>query len=163
MLQRGHSENFKVKRQTYRDCTVCEEWHLFSTFRKWMEIQDYEGKELDKDLLFPQNKIYNPEACVFVSAMVNSFMLERGASRGKYKIGVIWDKSTGKFMAQCRNPFIGKGDTVGRFLTEQDAHEAWLARKLEYAYALAAIQTDERVAKALIDRYENWQDTSKAA
>ena len=29
-------------------------------------------------------------------------------------------------------------------------------RKLELAYELAAIQTDERVAKALIDRYTNY-------
>lgn len=35
----------------------------------------------------------------------------------------------------------------------QEAHEAWLKRKLELAPLLAAEQEDPRVAEALINRY----------
>lgn len=35
----------------------------------------------------------------------------------------------------------------------QEAHEAWLKRKLELAHLLAAEQEDPRVAEALINRY----------
>jgi len=156
MLQRGYSEKLKVKRPTYRDCTVCEEWHLFSKFRCWMETQDWEGKELDKDLLIQGNKVYSPETCVFVSAQVNSFMTDSGAARGQYKIGVSWHKIRSKYQANCNNPFTHKKEYLGLFETEDMAHQEWLARKLEHAYVLAATQTDERIAEALIGYYENY-------
>ena len=42
------------------------------------------------------------------------------------------------------------------FRSQIEAHQAWLKRKLELATLLAAEQTDERVAKALIARYTNY-------
>jgi glutaredoxin 1 len=39
---------------------------------------------------------------------------------------------------------------------ELEAHQAWLKCKQEVALEFAAEQTDPRVAKALIDRYENY-------
>lgn len=43
----------------YHDVVVCEEWLLFSNFKSWMETQDWEGKELDKDI-FGDGKLYSP-------------------------------------------------------------------------------------------------------
>lgn len=157
MLERSYSEKVKANNPTYKDCIVCDEWLTFSSFRDWVEQQDWEGKHLDKDLLVPGNKVYSPETCVFVSRQVNTFLTDCGAARGEYKIGVCWDKSSRKFQSRCNNPFTGKQEHLGLFTCEQEAHEAWLAKKLEFAIALAAIQSDERVAKALIDRYENYR------
>lgn len=42
--------------------------------------------------------------------------------------------------------------------TAELAHKAWLQYKLEQARILATKQTDVRVAKALIDRYENYHN-----
>ena len=153
MLSRCYSAKAQDKRPTYRGCTVSEEWLTFSNFKAWMEKQEWEGKHLDKDLLFEGNKVYSAETCVFVTPMVNSFTLDSGASRGEWLIGVHWDKEKEKFRAQCCNPFTKKIEKLGRFTSEQQAHEAWAKRKLELARELAAIQTDPRVAKALIDRY----------
>jgi hypothetical protein len=47
---------------------------------------------------------------------------------------------------------------MGLFLVEEEAHQAWLDKKLEHAYALAAVQEDERVSKALIDRYKTYEN-----
>jgi hypothetical protein len=163
MIKRGYSKNLKIKRPTYQDVVVCEQWHRFSSFKSWMEQQDWEGKQLDKDLLVKGNKVYSPEACVFVSAMTNTFMLDCGASRGKYKIGVSWCSRDKIFRAQCSNPLLCKSEYLGLFTDENKAHEVWLAKKLEHAYALAAIQTDKRVAKALIDRYENYNGVTNEA
>lgn len=88
--------------------------------------------------------------------MVNSFTLDRGNSRGEHKIGACWHKATGKYTANCSNPLTGRLEHLGLFLSEDEAHKAWLDKKLEHAYALASLQTDERVAKALIDKYENY-------
>ena len=156
MLQRCYSIKYQERYPTYRGCSVTEEWLTFSNFRAWMEKQDWQDNQLDKDLLFEGNKVYSPEACVFVTRMVNMFTIDSKASRGEWLIGVYWNKSTGKFLAQCSNPFTKKSEYLGYFTCELEAHSAWLTRKLELAKELAAIQEDPRVAEALIDRYSNY-------
>ena len=89
--------------------------------------------------------------------MVNTFTIDRGAARGEWLIGVIWNKSAEKFQSTFGNPFTKKSEHLGYFTHEQEAHEAWLKRKLELAKELAAIQVDPRVAEALINRYSNYK------
>lgn len=157
MLRRCYSAKNQERQPTYRGCSISTEWLVFSNFKSWMEKQDWEGKQLDKDLLFEGNKVYNSETCVFVTQMVNLFTTDRGAARGGQMIGVCWDKNAGKFQSSCCNPFTKKRDYLGLFTCEQQAHNAWLKRKLELAHLLAAEQEDPRVAKALIERYSKMQ------
>ena len=156
MLQRCYSSKFQERNPTYKGCSVSEEWLTFSNFRRWMETQDFEGMQLDKDILFNGNKVYSKETCVFVSRVVNMFTTDCGASRGEWLIGVYWNKGVGKFQSRCRNPFTKKQEYLGYFNCELEAHQEWLKRKLEFATLLAVEQTDDRVAKALIDRYTNY-------
>lgn len=160
MLKRCYSTKLQETHPTYKGCSVSEEWLTFSNFRRWMESQDFEGKHLDKDLLFVGNKVYSAETCVFVPKEVNLFTIDRGADRGEWPIGVYRHKS-GKFQAECNNPFTKKGEYLGLFTCELEAHQEWLKRKLELAHLLAAEQTDERVAKALIERYTNYNVTGE--
>lgn len=153
MLNRCYSSKYQDSYPTYKDCTVAAEWLTFTNFKAWMEKQDFEGKHLDKDLLFEGNKIYSADSCVFVTQTVNKFANDHGAKRGSWQIGVCWNKARKMFQAQCRNPFTKKREYLGLFTCELEAHEAWLKRKLELAHELASIQTDPRIAKALIDRY----------
>jgi len=156
MLMRCYSDKYQEKYPTYKGCSVSEEWLTFSVFKCWMERQDFEGNQLDKDLLFSGNKVYSEETCVFVTSMVNSFTIDRGNDRGECLIGVYWNKGAGKFRASCRNPFTKKQEHLGYFTCEVEAHQAWVKRKLGLAHLLAAEQTDKRVAKALIERYTNY-------
>lgn len=152
MVARCYSDNWPA----YKDCSVVDSWLRFSNFKSWMEQQDWEGKELDKDILYPGNKIYSPDRCVFIDAKVNSFVIDSEAARGSYPLGVFLEKRTGNFEARCKSVVTGKQEYLGQFKTPEEAHGAWLAFKLKQAYILANQQTDERVAKALIDRYENY-------
>lgn len=157
LLKRCYSAASLKKNPSYRGCTVCEEWLLFSNFRKWMIGQNWEGMQLDKDILFEGNKIYSPETSVFVTSQVNTFLLDCRESRGEFPIGVTLHNSTGKYVSRCGNPFTRERDYLGLFICPQEAHNAWLCKKLDHAYSLAALQDDPRVAKALIDRYENYK------
>ena len=157
MLERCYSTKYQERQPTYIGCTVSDEWLTFSNFRAWMMAQDWEGKQLDNDLLFEGNKVYSDKTCVFVSEVVNKFTLDRGAARGDCLIGVTWHKRAGKFQSQCSNPFTKKIEHFGLFDSEQEAHEEWLTRKLELAKELSAIQADPRVAEALINRYSNYK------
>ena len=80
----------KELRPFYKDITCCQEWLIFSNFKSWMKQQDWEGKQLDKDLLIYQNKIYSPETCVFVDRKINQFLVKSNNSRGKYPLGVSY-------------------------------------------------------------------------
>lgn len=158
MLERCYSEKYQDRYPTYEGCIVSKEWLTFSNFRNWMMTQDFHGKQLDKDLLIEGNKIYSAETCVFVTGAVNKFTTDCGASRGELLIGVGWHKRSCKFQSLCSNPFTNKQEHLGYFACEQEAHEAWLKRKLELARELAAIQTDQRISKALIDRFTNYSN-----
>lgn len=153
MLKRCYSEKCQTKNPTYIGCSVCKEWLTFSNFKSWMEKQDWEGKELDKDLLVQGNRLYSPEKCIFIDKIVNIFTIDRGNDRGEWPIGVSLHKSSGKLKAQCGNPFTKKYEHLGLFSSPQQAHQAWRKRKHELACQLADLQTDERVANALRTRY----------
>lgn len=154
MLSRCYSEK---SYPTYTGCFVFEPWLRLSVFKAWMELQDWQGKQLDKDLLVKGNKVYSPDTCLFLEPRVNGFLVEHNKRRGKYPLGVSLDKRSNKFTAQCSSVESGKNTNLGRYDTPEEAHKVWLDFKLKQAYILASQQTDERIAKALIDRYENYK------
>jgi hypothetical protein len=154
MLQRCYSKKFQEKRPTYVECLVNGDWHLFSNFRAWMLSKDWQGKQLDKDIIFIGNKIYAPETCTFVDGMTNSFILDNQSSENSSLIGACWNKRDKVYSARCRNPFTKKREHLGLFDCEIEAHLAWKKRKHELALQLANLQTDDRVAAALRTRYQ---------
>lgn len=156
MLQRCYSTVYHKRQPTYVDCFVDTPWLRFSTFKNWMLTQNWEGNELDKDILNKGNKIYSPDNCVFVSKQINTFLSERQAERGEYPIGVGLHKASGLFRARCGDTMGGRKN-LGYFSNPEDAHRAWLAYKLEQAKILALKQTDPRVAEALVKRYEDYK------
>lgn len=152
LLQRCYSEVYQKNKPTYIGCSVCEDWLTFSKFKAWMETQDWEGKQLDKDILFPGNKVYSPETCVFVSREINNFLTEGKSSKGLYPIGVSFDRSSNKFRSQCTINAIPTH--LGSFDTPEEAHIAWKSKKLALALQIASKQSDSRTAQALIERYQ---------
>ena len=154
MMERCYSKKLHAERPTYADCEVSDSWKRFSVFREWMAAQDWEGKQIDKDILFPGNTIYSADRCVFVSAKLNSFLTGRDSARGLYPIGAVKDKKTGKFLSFCNNPFSGDQEYLGSFLAPEDAHKAWKKRKHQLSCIYADQQSDDRIAKALRIRFE---------
>ena len=153
MLERCCSERFKNKYQTYNDVTCSKEWLTFSNFKSWMETQDWEGKDLDKDLLVYQNKIYSPETCCFLDHNINTFLLTNGKTRGKYPLGVSFSNRDHLYMSRVK---IGHGEIkyLGCFKNPQDTHKAWQKAKAALAFDLALNQTDERIKQGLMRVYE---------
>lgn len=153
LLDRCYNQNRQNRQPTYKDCTVCDEWLTFSNFKAWMEQQDWEGKHLDKDLLYPDNKVYSPDTCCFISQALNNFLVESDKLRGEWPLGVCWDKQHLKFRAVCRNPFTKKLTYIGLFSSSDQAHYAWVLCKANFAQILAEQEPNDRVANALRNRY----------
>lgn len=135
MLKRAYSAKHHAKQQTYSGVKVCDEWHSLMSFREWWLDHHVDGYELDKDILSDAG-VYSPETCIFVPQWLNSFITDRGASRGELPIGVDYRKSASRFRAQCGNPMSKKQEHIGYFNTPEEAHLAWRARKLELALEL---------------------------
>ena len=153
MIHRCYSPLCLRKRPSYAGCFVVTEWLTFSVFRAWMRQHDWKGKQLDKDILVPDNKVYSPDACVFVSHALNSFLNDHGSSRGEWPLGVTWFDRAGKFAAMCCDPFLRKRQFIGYFDCPDAAHAAWRAYKHQLASRYADTQTEPRVANALRTRF----------
>lgn len=153
MLERGYSDKYKAKNPTYNDVTVCDEWLSFSNFERWFNDHYIEGYHLDKDILFPSNKVYSPDTCVFVPGWLNKFVTDCGASRGEYPVGVHYNKQCKKFRAMIR--MNGKQKHLGRFDTPEAAHLAWLHDKRDQIHNRKPEldNIDHRLYQALLNRY----------
>lgn len=82
MLERSYGEKYQARNPTYVGCSVHPDWHNFQTFAEWYTSQpnhwvDY--FQLDKDLLYPGNKLYSSGTCVLIPGEINS-MLNMGAN-----------------------------------------------------------------------------------
>jgi len=147
MLQRCYSEKFQKQYPTYKDCSVCDEWLLFSTFKNWMIKQDWQGKHLDKDILITGNKIYSPETCLFVTLAINNILLERQNDRGALPLGVSLCDRRKRYAVKRR--YKGKYVQIGTYMTTEEASQAYDKFKSKIVHE-TALEQSEPLRSALI-------------
>jgi hypothetical protein len=138
MIRRCYSESFHDKQPTYKECSVCEEWLTFSNFRSWMTNQDWQNKDLDKDIKFSGNKIYSPDTCIFVAHEINMLTCDSLASRGKWPLGVYFNKQSNKFMSRC--VVNNKLKYLGLFCTSLEASKVYKEFKSKLILSVAKDQ-----------------------
>jgi len=137
--------------------TICPEWKNFSNFYQWASQYDWEGKEIDKDLLVNNNKIYSPNTCCFLSRPVNTFLtgLTHG-STNEYPPGVSLNPNQSKlkpYKAQCCD-LTGRQKFLGRYKTPLEAYKAYVEYKSKLTLKYALKENDLRIRKGLI-RFAN--------
>lgn len=139
MLQRCYSQN------SYKGCVVCEEWKIFSMFKKWAVLQSVPPESmnnyhLDKDLLGRGSKIYSPDTCCFLSPLLNTFMTN--CIGGNPLKGTTVKKSNGLIFAQVKNPLLNKTEYLGVCSTREEGHTLWLRRKKEILEEVIDLEDD---------------------
>lgn len=147
MLRRCYYPKCQARYPTYIGCTVATEWLSFTAFRAWMEIQDWRGKQLDKDLLKHGNKIYSAATCLFIPLHINNLLNDHGSMRGKHPQGVSFYNHTSKFVARAR--INGKTKYLGSYLTSEEAESVYLIAKVAEIRRHAALQEDPILMAAL--------------
>lgn len=143
MLLRCYNKKVQIKCPTYKNCSVCDEWHNFQNFGKWYNQNYYEIDEqkmcIDKDILHKGNKIYSPENCVIVPNDINELFTKRQNYRGEYPIGVYYAPDRDKFRA-C---YAYKGTVnLGQFDNPIEAFNVYKIHK-------------ERIIKKIADEYKD--------
>ncbi len=151
MLERIYSPKKLDRYPSYEGVKICPEWLKFSSFVQWMAKEDWGGLQLDKDIRVMGSKKYSPETAAFVSREVNNSIISRAGDRGLDPLGVSFNKSKGKYRANCCNG-AGKNIHLGYFTCAHEAHKAWQAYKADYLGRLAERQVNPRVAEGLMLR-----------
>ena len=155
MLKRCYSPICQKLQPTYIDCSVCNEWLYFPTFKEWFDANYVEGWALDKDLLVGGNKIYDPDFCIFVPQSINNLFTDCGRSRGNCPIGVHLCKKTGRFVAHVS--VDDKQQHIGYFDDPNEAHRAYLIAKKANVVRVANEWRDKiptKLYEALLKRAE---------
>lgn len=147
MFTRCYSKRWLKTHPTYQGCEVSPEWHSFMAFRAWMETQQWVGKQLDKDLLSLDKKIYSPQTCLFVSRQVNSLFNKREFAQGSLPLGIYPRK--GKFEVGCS---MGEGKRVwiGVYATVGEAIDAYISAKRKAVSIVLQKEKDPRTVKAVM-------------
>ena len=143
-------------KRSYLDCTVSLKFQKYADFKEWCNKQigfDQEGWVLDKDILIKGNKEYSPETCCFVPSDINAIFIRQENIRGKYPIGVWFDKQKGNYQADV---CVGrkKRRRLGSFDTPEEAFQAYKQAKEAYIKEVAELykeQIDPRVYEALMN------------
>jgi len=155
MLKRCYNKGTQDKNPTYKGCSVCDEWLLFSNFKRWMDDNNYKGEHLDKDILKEGNKIYSPDTCYLVSNRINNL-----ARSLLVVCGANLHKETGKYRAYF------KGKHLGLFKVKVDALEACANHKIKLILSDEEIVNDKVLFGAFVilcDSYHNKIDEIKYA
>lgn len=144
----GNSNNAWTK-EAYGNCSVVKEWHNFENFRLWCQDKDVLGNHLDKDILFPGNKVYGPDTCCFVPPSINNIVSKY--PKGKYPSGVSItpsNKYTAKIMINGENIRLGTFDTI------KEASAAYNKMKKVKLKHIALHQEDELIKNGLLRHAE---------
>ena len=165
MFRRSYDPCYQQKNITYIGCTVHPHWHHLSNFKQWYDQQgDVTGKQLDKDIISPGNKVYGPDTCLFVSRKLNAFFVSSDKLRGKYPLGVYKHTSRKRrkpFMAMI-NDGTGKKKFVGYYSTPEEAYQAFIQAKKELLLERFILpETDQRLKQALYNVYNNMEEYFK--
>ena len=162
MLRRCYSGKYQKKEPTYKDCYVCDEWLNYSNFKIWFDNNYYEipneKMALDKDILVKGNKTYAPNTCVFVPRNINTLFIKRNKVRGKYPIGVTFNKNKNKYQAQCNTLINGKNmkKALGLYNTIEEAFNAYKQFKENYIKQVAEEYKD-KIPNKLYEAMYNYE------
>lgn len=136
MIARGYNEETKQIQPTYRDVTVCKEWHNFQNFAEWMVNHDFWnfGYQLDKDLIIRGNSVYSKDTCTLLPREINAVLSIKRSGSSDTPTGVY--KTGEKYLAKSH---LGENGVkiLGYFLTVEEASAAYVKAKEAYIHSLA--------------------------
>lgn len=147
MLLRVYSKAYQSRQSTYIGTTVCKEWLLFTNFKAWMQTQNWENNQLDKDIRVKGNKHYSPNTCLFVSQHINSLLRPHDRTAK----GIYEDKTNPNNIRYVVHRVInGKSKHLEQYNTRQKAEIVSYKCKRDLLLNIAEIEIDNTIKLHLI-------------
>lgn len=148
-IQRVHYKKHK-SREHYKSVSINKDWYNYQNFAKWADENYYEipnhQMQIDKDILFKNNKEYSPDTCIFVPQIINVLFTKSDKARGDLPIGVYWFKEGKNYRAQC-SYVDNNGELKNKYLGGHgNPKDAYLAYK----------RFKESHIKEIADRYKEY-------
>ena len=147
-------------KEHYLDCTLDSRWYKLSAFKEWIEQwDDYENKEVDKDILIPGNLHYGPDTCLMVRPIVNRWFKPNKRGGGDLPRGVChnpdWKRgaSPNPYRTQI-TPIGGKRTGLGYYDTIEEASAVFEEARKEQIKVLIETETDPKVKNAMLNLNE---------
>ncbi len=125
VIQRCYSDVWWERHPSCVGNSVCSEWLYLSEFSKWMKTQQWQGLQLDKDLLVKGNRHYSPDTCVFIPKYINLFVTKCSVKPNGLPTGVKITKRVNRVLYEAR---IGQ-KYLGTYVTPEEAHRVWQKAK----------------------------------
>lgn len=146
MLKRCYKNDKNDARiSSYSNCFVSDSWLIFKNFCEWYEENYYEVDNeemcLDKDILIKNNNIYSADTCLIAPYKINMLFAKCKGNRGKFPIGVSFDKRSGKYRISASDLITNKPN--GLFNTPTDAFLAYKKCKEDYIKEVAELYKDK--------------------
>ena len=157
MQTRCYNTKLHERFPEYEGCSICDYWmEDKERFYKWVEENYYmvgsEQMDLDKDILVKGNKVYSPETCVFVPHTINTLLVNCRKKRGKYPLGVSYDK--GKYRAALN--VDGKMVKLGVYNTPEQAFREYKRHK-EALIMVTADKYKGKIPNKVYDAMMKWE------
>ena len=118
------SRCYDNRQLSYRDCTVCDEWHNFQNFSKWFDLNYVDGCHLDKDIKIKGNKVYSPLSCGFVTRGENN--IEAQAKHYEFKSPSGYVVSIYNLSEFCRVNGLSQGNMSMVHSGIRGSHKGWV-------------------------------------
>ena len=109
----------------FKESSVCKEWLCYQNFAEWYSQNKYEVKgrlHLDKDILFPGNKIYAPDKCILIPQRINMLFMNKTNKR-HLPNGIV--KYVNGYLAKYNE------EELGVYKTLEEAYKVYSSKKKE--------------------------------
>lgn len=159
MQTRCYNTKLQERFPEYEGCSICDYWlQDKERFFNWVEENYYmigsEQMDLDKDILVKGNKVYSPETCVFVPHTINTLLLNCRRKRGKYPLGVNYEKGKDKYRAALN--IDGRNVKLGHFNTPEEAFMEYKRHK-EALIIVVADKYKGKIPDKVYEAMMNWK------
>lgn len=136
MMRRCYSIKSKEKFSAYFGiCSVAEIWHNYQNFAEWFNNNKYDVKErlhIDKDILFPDNRVYCPEMCVLTPQRINMLFKKKPNMYGLPND--IKPCGNGKYEARYNGKYLGVYETIKEAIESHDKAKKVAVTKVANEY-----------------------------
>lgn len=153
MIRRCYDETIRYKNLAYQDCFVADIWHCYNNFAEWYDENYYDlGNErmhIDKDILFKNNRFYNPETCIIVPQRINMMFMTKARTKDLDLPQGIHRTDTNKFMAMYAS------NSIGTYESLEDAIKSYNKAKYK-AICKVAEEYKNKIPPRLYDALINW-------